>query len=86
LKQSTFPKQAVLPHIELARRAPLRAAGLFTAVGLASAEDWGFSAMVEPHGLSAASQGTQTRIQRGAATYPLCIDPDGSLPCRQVLE
>src|SRR5262249_2524895 len=32
-----FPRDAVLPHIDYARRAPLRAAGLFTAVGAASA-------------------------------------------------
>jgi hypothetical protein len=33
-------------------------------------EDWGFSAIVAPSGLTAASGGTQTRIRRGAATYP----------------
>lgn len=40
MRRSDFPRQAVLPHIEYieyARRAPLRAAGLFTAIGLASA-------------------------------------------------
>jgi hypothetical protein len=37
MRRSEFPRQAVLPHIEYARRAPLRAAGLFTAIGLASA-------------------------------------------------
>ncbi|HET7763629.1 MAG TPA: hypothetical protein VFK92_00905 [Burkholderiales bacterium] len=36
MRRSEFPRASVLPHIEYARRAPLRAAGLFTAVGLAS--------------------------------------------------
>lgn len=37
MRRNEFPRDAVLPHIEYARRAPLRAASLFTAVGLASA-------------------------------------------------
>ena len=201
MQRSSFPRQSVLPHIEYLRRAPLRAAGLFTAVGLASAlgyalglaaaiglgamvsatsaragrsqpapavhaafdptrfilnallvpaldpeavplrwvdprpalrcgpgtvvrvngmplrpgalvpdapfelvwwtdqcypfgvkgprfdggvkltvfrEDWGFSAMVAPSDLYAVSDGIQTRIRRGAATYPLCIETNGS--------
>jgi hypothetical protein len=45
-------------------------------------EDWGFSAMVAPFGLSATSAGNQTRIPRGAATLPQCIEADGSRPCR----
>jgi hypothetical protein len=36
LRQSAFPRQSVLAHIEYARRAPLRAIGLFSALGLAS--------------------------------------------------
>jgi hypothetical protein len=36
MRRSEFPRASVLPHIEYARRAPLRAAGLLTAVGLAS--------------------------------------------------
>src|SRR5262245_59463836 len=37
VKRSEFPRRAVLPHIDYARRAPMRAVGLFTAVGVASA-------------------------------------------------
>jgi hypothetical protein len=204
LHRSLFPRQSVLPHIEYARRAPLRAAGLFTAVGLASAlgyalglavalalgamlsatgaragrpqlappapaafdpsrfilnallapaldaeavplrwvdprpslhcgpgtvvrvnglplrpgalvpdspfdlewwtdqcypfglqgprfdggvkltvfrEDWGFSAMVAPNGLHAVSAGNQTRIRRGSATYPQCIEAGSPSSC-----
>jgi len=36
VRRSEFPKFSVLPHIAFARRSPLRAAGPFTAVGLAS--------------------------------------------------
>lgn len=204
MHRSTFPRQSVLPHIEYARRAPLRAVGLFTAVGLASAlgyalglaaaiglgamvsatgaragrsqlapaaqgfdpsrfilnallapaldaeavplrwvdpraalrcgpgtvvrvngmplrpgalvsdapfdlewwtdecypfgtqgprfdggvkltvfrEDWGFSAMVAPDGLHTVFAGNQTRIQRGAATLPQCIDENNRSSCR----
>src|SRR5882724_7515845 len=180
VRRSEFPKFSVLPHIAFARRSPLRAAGLFTAVGLASTlgyalgltaaiglgamvsatmarptqpppdvaaplrwvdprprlrcgpgtvvrvnglplrpgelvpdvpfelqwwtdqcypfglqgprfdggvkltvfrEDWGFSAMVTPSGLSATSAGTQVRIQPGSARLPQCIDAEGSQPC-----
>lgn len=35
-------------------------------------EDFGFSAMVEPRGLFEVADGTQTRIERGGASYPLC--------------
>jgi hypothetical protein len=202
MRRSEFPRDSVLPHIAYARRAPLRAAGLFTAIGLASAlgyalglaaaiglgamvsatlarsnpvpaaapapavdtskfilnallvpaidpdslplrwvdprprlrcgpgsvvrvngmplrpgelvpdapfdmewwtdechpfglagprldggvhltvyrEDYGFSAMVEPRGLVAVADGTQTRIQGGAATYPQCGEGNGA--CR----
>ena len=45
-------------------------------------EDWGFSAVVEPHGLLAVSAGKVTRIQPGPATMPQCRDPDGTLSCR----
>src|SRR5262245_44374095 len=45
-------------------------------------EDWGFSAMVVPNGLTAASGGAQTRIRRGAATYPLCPAGEGPAACR----
>lgn len=204
MRRSEFPRHAVLPHIEFARRAPLRAAGLFAAVGVASAlgyalglaaaiglgamvsataarpvppvaaaarpafdpspfilnallapaldaealplrwvdprptmhcrpetwvrvngrtlrpgelvpdapfdlewwadgcrpfggagprfdggvkltvfrEDWGFSAMVEPHGLRVASADGETEIQRGGATMPQCIETDSALRCR----
>jgi hypothetical protein len=44
-------------------------------------EDWGFSAMVAPHGMVATSDGAQTRIQRGSATYPQCTDANGVSPC-----
>jgi hypothetical protein len=37
VRHSEFPRHAVLPHIDFARRAPLRAASLFAAVGVASA-------------------------------------------------
>jgi len=37
MRRSEFPRDSVLPHIDHARRAPLRAVGLFTAVGIASA-------------------------------------------------
>ena len=36
MRRSEFPRESALAHLEFARRAPLRAAGLFTAVGLAS--------------------------------------------------
>jgi hypothetical protein len=45
-------------------------------------ENWGFSAMVAPNGLYAASAGNQTRIQRGAATLPQCIEEDNPASCR----
>ena len=44
-------------------------------------EDWGFSAMIEPHGMVAAHAGTQTRIQRGAASMPQCIETERPLAC-----
>jgi len=44
-------------------------------------EDWGFSAVVTPAGLTATSAGSQVRIQQGSATLPQCIEADGSLPC-----
>jgi hypothetical protein len=37
VRPSDLPRHAAFAHIEYARRAPLRAAGLFTALGLASA-------------------------------------------------
>ena len=42
-------------------------------------EDWGFSAMVVPSGMTAVSAGNQVRIQQGSATLPQCIETDGSL-------
>jgi hypothetical protein len=36
--------------------------------------------MVEPRGLFAVADGTQTRIQRGGATYPQCAGDNGE--CR----
>jgi hypothetical protein len=44
-------------------------------------ENWGFSAMVTPSGMSATSAGNQIRIQQGSATLPQCIEAEGSLPC-----
>jgi len=41
-------------------------------------EDWGFSAMVAPDSLYAVADGNQTRIRRGSASYPLCVESDGS--------
>jgi hypothetical protein len=43
-------------------------------------EDWGFSAMVAPHGMHAVYGGNPVPIRRGAATYPLCVEAGG--PCR----
>jgi hypothetical protein len=40
-------------------------------------EDWGFSAMVEPYGLRAVSDGNAVAIRAGGATYPQC-DPTGA--------
>jgi len=37
MRRSEFPRESVLPHLDYARRAPMRAVGLFTAVGVASA-------------------------------------------------
>ncbi len=45
-------------------------------------EDWGFSAMVAPNGLHAVSAGNQTRIRRGAATLPLCVEASNPSSCR----
>ena len=45
-------------------------------------EDWGFSAMVAPSGLYAVHAGNQTRIRRGAARMPQCIEAGDSRPCR----
>ena len=44
-------------------------------------EDWGFSAMVTPSGLSSTSAGSQVRIQPGSARIPQCIDAEGPQPC-----
>ena len=42
-------------------------------------EDWGFSAIVAPHGMHAVYAGNAVPIQRGTATYPQCIEAGG--PC-----
>jgi hypothetical protein len=44
-------------------------------------EDWGFSAMVEPHGMVAVQAGSQVRIQRGAASMPQCVETERPLKC-----
>jgi len=44
-------------------------------------EDWGFSAMVVPSGMTAVSAGNQIRIQQGSATLPQCTEADGRTPC-----
>lgn len=44
-------------------------------------EDWGFSAMVRPFNLRATQDGKPISIQRGAASYPQCVGPDGHSAC-----
>ena len=45
-------------------------------------EDWGFSAMVAPSGLYSVYAGNQTRVQRGAARMPQCIEAGDPRSCR----
>jgi hypothetical protein len=94
VRRSEFPRDAVLPHIEYARRAPLRAAGLFTALGAASALGYalglaaaiGLGAMVSttfarpasPQ-LGAAPKGPDaSRFILNALLVP-ALDPDSSI-------
>ena len=65
MKRSEFPRSSVLPHLDYARRAPLRAVGLFTAVGVASALGYaiGLAAAI---GLGAMVQATFARPTQDA--------------------
>jgi hypothetical protein len=93
VKRSDFPRDAVLPHVEYARRAPLRAAGLFTAMGAASALGYaiglaaaiGLGAMVSAtiaRPADPAPAGTRgldpSRFILNALLVP-ALDPDSSL-------
>jgi hypothetical protein len=49
-------------------------------------EDWGFSAMMAPNGLTAVYGGTQTRLRRGSATYPQCREQGDPASCRALAE
>src|SRR5689334_18878761 len=73
VRRSEFPRQSVLPHIDYARRAPLRAAGLFTVVGLASALGYalGLAAAI---GLGAMVSATFARPAYVAPAAP-AVDP-----------
>ena len=76
MRRSEFPRGAVLPHIDFARRAPLRAAGLFAAVGVASALGYalGLAAAI---GLGAMVSATAARPVRPpvAAAARAAFDP-----------
>lgn len=93
MRRSDFPRDAVLPHIDHARRAPLRAAGLFTAMGAASALGYalglaaaiGLGAMVSTtlarpaNELPAAAKGPDvSRFILNALLVP-ALDPDSSI-------
>jgi len=73
MRRSEFPRKSVLPHIEYARRAPMRAVGLFTAVGVASALGYalGLTAAI---GLGAMVSATFARPAQQAPRGP-AVDP-----------
>ena len=76
MRRSEFPRDAVLPHIEYARRAPLRAAGLFTALGAASALGYvlGLAAAIGVGALASATV-TVARPVEEAPAGPRSADP-----------
>lgn len=85
MRRSEFPREAALAHLEYARRAPLRAAGVFTAIGLASVLGYSLglaaaiglgaliSATLEKRSLPpvAPAHATETRSPAGAASRPI---------------
>ena len=81
MNRSEFPRDAVLPHIDHARRAPLRAAGLFTAMGAVSALGYalGLAAAI---GLGAMVSATAT-VARPVEQVP--AGPHGADPSRFIL-
>jgi hypothetical protein len=76
VRRSAFPAQSVLPHIEYARRAPLRAAGLFTAMGLASALGYalGLAAAIGLGAMISATLARPARPPVAAEVHP-AFDP-----------
>jgi hypothetical protein len=73
MRRSEFPRDSVLPHIAHARRAPLRAVGLFTAVGVASALGYaiGLAAAI---GLGAMVSTTLARPAEEVPAAPTGVD------------
>jgi hypothetical protein len=79
VKRSEFPRDSVRPHIDYARRAQLRAVGLFSAVGFASALSYAL-------GLAAAivlGSTVSTTLARPAHEPP--AGPQGLDPSRFIL-
>ncbi|HKW38693.1 MAG TPA: hypothetical protein VJO54_12880 [Burkholderiales bacterium] len=66
MRQSAYPRQSVLPHLEYARRSPLRATRLFTAVGLVSVLGYGLG-LAAAIGLGAMIAATLARNGETAA-------------------
>jgi hypothetical protein len=85
MRRSDFPRASVRAHLEHARRTPLRAAGTFTAIGLASVLGYSLglaaaiglgaliSATLEKRSLppAAPAHATETRSPSGGASRPI---------------